>query len=237
MKNEIKKFFERNFFNARWTCAVCGVEIFEGRYCKDCKKTLPLISGARCDHCGRKLKKAAEYCDSCKEKNISFDKARSAFDYEYPISSLIMKLKYEGAGYLSEIFAEDLAPIYFSEFTCADFISFVPMTEAHKKERGYNQAELIARALSEIVGVEVKQCAVKTKETLRQATLSGSERRENLSGAFRALKSEVKGKTVVIVDDVMTTGATADALSSALKNAGAEKTFVLTVASVSKYKR
>ena len=118
------------------------------------------------------------------------------------------------------------------EFVAADVLVPVPMTEERRKSRGYNQAELIAENLSGLINVPVSDKAVKIKETERQATLNAKERAENLKGSFKAYKKDFRNKSVAIVDDVLTTGATADELARVLKRAGAGKVYVLTVASV-----
>ena len=106
------------------------------------------------------------------------------------------------------------------------------MTEKAKRRRGYNQSELLAKSLSEKIGVPTLECLAKVKETKGQVTLRRSERFKNLIEAFRVTdKKAVKGKTVVIVDDVTTTGATAQALAELLKKSGALKVYLLTVAS------
>ena len=110
------------------------------------------------------------------------------------------------------------------------------MSEERLYERGYNQAELIADELSLIIGVPVlKGVIIKVKDSKRQATLSAKERKSNLSGTFKVEdSSSLKGKNVLIADDVMTTGATVEVLSHLIVKAGAAKVNVLTVASVAK---
>ncbi len=234
MKNDkIITSLKNMFFNVKWTCNACGNENFNGKYfCNDCLKILPRIEGDKCEHCGRKTAYPTAYCNSCREKNIHFDEARSIYEYKEPISNLIMSFKYEGNLYLAETFSEDLANIYFERFYNADFITFVPMTKKHYKERGYNQAEILSNELSKVIGVEVKEVIEKVKETERQATLNAKERKENLRGAFKVNKKEVENKTVLLIDDVLTTGSTLDVLSEKLKQSGAKAVYCLTIASV-----
>ena len=107
------------------------------------------------------------------------------------------------------------------------------MTEKAERRRGYNQSKLLAQKLSERVGVQVVECLVKTKETQRQAKLTANERRKNLVDAFKVInKKVVKDKSVLIVDDVTTTGSTAQILAKKLKSAGVKKVYLITVASV-----
>ena len=109
---------------------------------------------------------------------------------------------------------------------------YVPMTEKALKKRGYNQSKLLAEALSLKTEVPVLDCVVKVKETKRQATLKRGERLKNLKEAFRVCdKKAVKDKTIVLVDDVTTTGATAEVIAERLKSAGAKLVYLITVAS------
>lgn len=229
----IKEYLKRALFPIDLTCAACGKEIFKnGYFCDDCLKTLPFITEKRCNHCGRAAPYFTEYCDSCIERNLNFDKACSVYEYLLPISKLIKDLKYENKRYIAEILAKDLAKKYLLEFIAADVLVPVPMTEEREKSRGYNQAELLAESLSKLINVPVFPRAIKVKETERQATLTAKERAENLKGTFKAYKKDFCGKSVAIVDDVLTTGATSDELARVLKRAGAKEVYVLTVASV-----
>ena len=103
-----------------------------------------------------------------------------------------------------------------------------------EKERGYNQSKLMADRLGEIVNVPSIELVEKVYETQRQATLTASERQENLKGSFKPKNIDLKGKTITIVDDVLTTGVTMNLIAKQLKKMGASKVYVLTVASVGK---
>jgi ComF family protein len=109
----------------------------------------------------------------------------------------------------------------------ADLITFVPASRASTAERGFNTARELARALAPAVGVRCAGALEKTRETSDQAALGRTERRRNLAGAFRA---RPVGGRIVLVDDVMTTGATADGCARALKEAGAREVIVVTFA-------
>ncbi len=237
---EIGRVAEDILFPLDLTCNVCGREIFTGKFfCSDCENDLPhLNEGFVCSHCGRKTPYEAERCDSCSGRNTYFDKAVSLFDYEAPINKLITDLKYEGKRYISRIFAEDLCNAYIKSFLNCDFALFVPMTGEREKLRGYNQAELIAEEFSRFSGVPVEYDIIyKRRETDRQATLSFSERQKNLSGSFGVKnRKKLAGKRVLLIDDVMTTGATAESVCFLLKKYGTSFVAVLTLASVQKRK-
>lgn len=236
MSNFLKKLLDRALFYDRWTCNACGDEIFSGYFCSRCQEKIKYIGENSCSHCGRVTPYPINFCDSCIEKNVFFDRALSVFDYQPPISDLIQNFKYKNKRYFATYFAEELYLLCKAKNLDFDIITFVPMHEERQKERGYNQAEILANKLSLKLGASVCNCIKKTKLTERQATLSLNERLKNLSSSFKVDKGVVKDKKVLLVDDVLTTGATAETLSKLLKKAGAKKVTVLTIASVSRYK-
>ena len=230
---KIKSFLEKYVFNNKWTCNCCGKEIFEGYFCKECYENLPFNDGAICDHCGRKVMENEDYCTTCKGKLIHTDKARSVFDYTASAVRLIANLKYKDKPYLADALGELLCDVYVKNNFSADVITFVPMTEKSKRKRGYNQSEMLAEALAKRLDKECVSVLEKTHETKRQATIGREERLVNLKEAFKVLdRKAVKDKKVLIVDDVTTTGSTAETIAIKLKKAGAKSVYLLTVASV-----
>lgn len=233
-----RKFFNRLIdfclFNKKWRCNNCGIEIFDGEYfCEQCKDKLPFNDGLICQHCGRKVEAPTDYCLTCKNTLVSVDKSRSVFVYEKPISQMISKAKYFGKRYYLEIFATYMSNVYFKHYFNADIITFVPMTEKAKAKRGYNQSQILAELLAKRINLSVFYGVEKKKETERQAKLNRAQRLKNLTDAFKINdKNQIKEKSVIIIDDVTTTGSTAEALATKLKKAGASEVFLLTVASV-----
>lgn len=228
------KFFSRLldiFFPENFTCDICGREIFDGgRFCKTCKPTVIFNDGATCPVCGRRTT-VPQICMECKRYAPSFDKAVSVFVYDGGVRKLIIGFK-NGKSYLKEYFA-DLMYEKCREFSDADFICYIPMLPAAQRKRGYNQSQLLAAALSKRLGVPVlKDGLKKVKKTEQQKFLSKDDRLLNLTGSMRAERKAVKGKTILLVDDVLTTGATAEAATVELKKRGAEKVYFATVASV-----
>ena len=120
------------------------------------------------------------------------------------------------------------------EFADADIVAFVPMTERAVKKRGYNQARLLAEGVSERTGIPLEaELLIKTRDTGEQKELARRERAQNLKGSFRVHeRAKCRGKRILLIDDVMTTGATANAVSQALFGAGAERVYLLTAAGV-----
>lgn len=234
--NSLKDILKRVFLPRNLTCSCCGRESFSGEIvCERCLEKAERNDGYICDHCGVKTLAPAAYCERCANKLTSFDKARSAFVYGEVTGVLVQKLKYGGQKYLAEEFAKELYKLFVSSVTYADGIVCVPMSEKRERKRGYNQSRLIAEKLAELSLVPFLDVTVKKKETESQVGKSYKERRKNLEGSFGVSdKSAVNGKRLVIVDDVCTTGSTADVLAAALKRAGASEAYVLTYASVVK---
>lgn len=221
-------------FDETLTCAACGAELYGGsRFCPHCLQTLPFNGGNICAKCGRAAAEAVPACLECKADMPAFRAARSAFRYEGEIVRLVKRFK-TGGRHLAGAFAEAMLPLFSREFADTDFLACVPMTEKAVKKRGYNQSALLAAELSARTGVPFEaELLVKTRETEAQKTLSRRERAENLGGSFRVHeRAKCRGKKILLVDDVMTTGATANALAAALLRAGARSVYLLTAASV-----
>ena len=220
------------FFNTKLTCNVCSREIFKGYFCKDCQESF-VYNEKYCSTCGRSVLNQAYRCNSCSNRLLYYSQARSVFCYMPPISTLIKSYKEKGRKYLGKIFGEILYPYVVKYFSGTDIITCVPMHEKDLKARRFNQTEIICREIENKLGYKFEHLLVKTKRTKDQRKLGKDDRRINLKSAFKVKdKSIVKGKNILIIDDVMTTGATVEALSERLISAGAQCVNVLTIASV-----
>ena len=237
---KIKEFYRAYICNHKWRCAVCGKDIFDDDYvCPDCKNDLPYISkGGFCQHCGRQTNVMQNFCLTCKGILTETDKMRSVFVYDDVIVKLVSDFKFKRAEYLQDFFVHELYNLYQKQNFNPDVITFVPMTAKALKKRGYNQTELLAKGLSAKTGVECVLLANKIKDTPHQVGLKRKERFDNLQGSFKLIdNSLVKDKTILLVDDVTTTGATAEVLSKKLKSGGAKRVYLLTLASVAVIKQ
>lgn len=213
------------------TCHLCGRDVFFGEeLCAKCDGELPRNDGYVCLVCGRATSDEG-VCMECKAARPKADAMRSAFIYEDSARALVLRYK-NGARYLLDFLSDSLVPVFKNNFSDTDVITFVPMFKGDEKMRGFNQSATLAAALSEKTGVEMERFIVKTKRTKKQKTLTLKERRENLLDCFKVVDKSFKGKTVTVVDDVLTTGATADAMATLLKKGGAKKVYVLAVTSV-----
>ncbi len=144
----------------------------------------------------------------------------------------VHRLKYHRDLALAETLAGELLALVQSEGWAVEAVVPVPLGPMRRRERGYNQAALLAFPLALGLGVPYRGGALaRTRETASQVGLGAAARRRNVAGAFAVVQPQaVEGKILLLVDDVMTTGATLDAAASALKNAGARRVFAVTVA-------
>ena len=229
----IGKFIRENLFPLSFTCDSCGIETFEGNLCPECLKNTTFNDKATCPVCGRKVVRS-EICIECKAKPPLFDYGMSALIYEGTAVKLIHKFK-NGEAYLKDYFADlivaKLNEVY--DLLQLDYIAFVPMTKKAELKRGYNQSKLLAECLSKRINVPVCDVIEKVKDTSDQKALSGTDRAKNLEGSFKAKKKNaLLDKNVLLIDDILTTGATADAVCTALFHAGVIKVYLATIASV-----
>lgn len=218
-------------FPRDYTCDICGYESFGGNICQKCLSELPLNNGITCPVCGRR-NNVRDICIECKAIPPIFKAAVSPLVYEGSVIKLIHKFKGGGA-YLKDYFA-DLIAEKIVKFPLPDWIVYVPMTKKAVRKRDYNQAKLLAASLSEKSGIPLlKDAVIKVKDTPEQKSLTRSERLKNFTGCFKVVKrDEIKGKRILLVDDVLTTGATSDSVSKKLLSAGADVVYLATVASV-----
>ena len=225
------------FYPAYIKCIICGDDLKQKQQieiCDKCQCKLKFITEKECcKGCGAPLlSNQGSYCLNCKSGDREFDIGRSVFVYDGEIKNLIAGLKYNNKPYISRTLSQYLAKLYKELDWQADLIVPVPLTKARKKWRGYNQAELLAEGVSDVLGIPINtEALVKIKDTDSQASLTLQERRKNLQSSFKVLdKYAVRGKKILLIDDVMTTGSTANACTNALKKAHADKVFVLTIA-------
>jgi len=214
-------------------CFHCGMCTEPGQFlCKSCQSELAFLEGELCPVCGTPLHLGI--CDTCAGSQFVFDKAVSIFSFNPVCQSLIHHLKYKdmvGVGrYLGAKAAE-----YCKErnpFSDIDLVAPIPLHPVRLRHRGFNQAGVIARAFARQMKLSyVPHLVVRARYTQTQTKLNRVQRQKNVSQAFRVKKPHlVQGRTILIMDDVFTTGATANSVAKALLNRGAERVYVLTIA-------
>jgi ComF family protein len=200
------------------------------RWCPDCQDRVQTVSGSLCEVCGIPIT-GGTLCPSCREDRPAFRALRSWSVFEEPVRSALHRLKYRRNMGLGEALARPLADFAIRQGWKVDLVTPVPLGRKRLRERGYNQVALFAWPLAVFAGWTYAPGAVRRiRETRSQVGLSAEERRQNMQAAFRADVLQVKGKTVLVVDDVATTGATLSACAQAFLEAGAQEVVALTVA-------
>lgn len=161
----------------------------------------------------------------------AFEKARCALKYEAAAAAMLQSLKYQGATWLAGDLGQILGSavkVHYPEvsFHC---VTWVPSTPLRRRSRGFNQAELLARALAPDLGLHAENLLRCRRHLPSQTHLTANQRKSNVGGAYRA-GSSARGRDILLVDDVMTTGATLNACAHALKQAGAGTVYAVAVA-------
>jgi ComF family protein len=231
-------------------CRICGtplIKISRLPVCQECLDAMLPISGGICIICGERLfspyalagSGGEPRCGLCRRIEPAFARAAAYGSYESGLRELVHLLKYGGirpaAEVLGRMLAEAIATLELNPADSAVLIP-VPLHRTKLRQRGFNQAELIARAAMKINPwrERLRLCAgvlERKRETASQIGLTSHQRRANLRGAFGVVQPEaVKGREVLVVDDVYTTGATVSECARVLRRAGAAKVWVATVA-------
>ena len=221
-------------------CVHCG-RLLNSRnreyLCPACRQMIYLISDSICDRCGRPLEGEIippVECSSCREDPPSFCRARSSFLLAGAGKSLVLTYKYSRNPYLSDPAINWLFTAGEESYDWSDYdrIIPVPLHPRKSRERGFNQSGLLAAGLSRRTGINLSRGGlIRTRYTGTQTRLSRKERRENVRGAFRVTgRAGFERKTLLLIDDVYTTGATVSECARALMKAGAERVDVLTLA-------
>ena len=205
-------------------CSGCGTIVDEVHtFCVDCWRSIDFITGG-CTCCGLPLAATdIDVCAACMAKPPRIKRLRSAVTYDEITRGLALRLKYGRKVGLAKTMAHYMAPLL-SGLNSDSAIVPVPLHRRRLWQRGFNQAGLLAVELSKRTGLPVDQSLVRTKRTPPLQGLSRLQRRRAVAGAFAVRDgANLKGRTVVLVDDVLTTGSTANGCARALLKAGAAR--------------
>jgi ComF family protein len=209
-------------------CAGC--QVFGYRWCETCQEKTTTVKENQCVYCGRILKENRS-CAYCVDRTTSLNQIYAWGEHDGPLRLALHQLKYRRDVGLGEELSYHLLQLIKGRDINFDIVVPIPLGRKRQKDRGYNQSALLARPLALALGLPYRSRALKRiRDTRTQVGLSIGQRRKNVAGAFEARPNLVAGKRILLVDDVMTTGATMDAAGQAVKQAGAIEIFGLTLA-------
>ena len=208
------------------TCLGCGRS--DPPFCASCRRQVAVLRLPGCRRCGRPLESWTPECSDCPPAQVSW--SRSAFLYEGPVRTALLRLKFGGLRSVAQTMAPWMAAVLAEGCNLAPslVLTWVPLGAGRRRSRGYDQAELLARALGSAVCRPARRLLERTVETPAQALRSGPERRRAIAGAFRCLGRAPSH--VLLVDDVLTSGTTAAECCRLLLASGASWVGVATAA-------
>jgi ComF family protein len=226
-----------------WRCELCGIETAgqDGPFCAPCRDQLMIAAAvsrrSSCPRCALPVGPFADLhrgCARCRGRSQGFDAAMALGAYEGTTRDLCLRLKHERSAWLAAWMTDLLVEARradLDQLPRDTWVVPVPLHWWRRLRRGYNQAEALAQGLGRRLDLRVRKPLRRIKSTDRLARMGVTERIEALRGAFHARPdARLKGKTVLLVDDVLTTGATSGAAARALKQAGAKRVVVAVLA-------
>ena len=237
--NHIKAFLEYSCRTAAdllfpRRCPVCGgVAMPKGRLiCPACLKQLSFVSSPACMKCGKEIgSREQEYCADCIRRKKSFTRGFALLNYDSRAAVSMAAVKYHNKREYLDFYARAAALRFEKQFRQAGIqvIVPVPVHASRLKTRGFNQAAVLAEKLSAELGIPWEELLICVKKTDPQKSLGSAERLKNLRGAFEAEQEAGKWERVLLVDDIYTTGSTAEICSRALLKTGVKQVFVFAV--------
>jgi ComF family protein len=219
-------------------CVVCDGLLEPGQHGihPQCRKELVPVGEPVCVHCGRPvLSESVEYCFDCGRthgKTNSFTQGKSLFVYQGEIKNSMYRFKYSNRREYAAFYAEEFVERYaqWLSWVHPEAVVPVPMYKKKQRKRGYNQAEAFAKALGTRLGIPVeKHMVIRVRDTKPQKLLNEEERKNNLKNAFQIAESIVKYNQILLVDDIYTTGSTAEAVTECLHDAGVEEIYFASI--------
>lgn len=216
-------------------CAVCDrpVDRLGQGVCLKCKSQIQYIKAPFCMKCGKQLNEPQqEYCNDCLRRKHFYLQGKALYDYGSMADS-IFRFKYMGRQEYAGFYGKELYDRYgfWLRAVRPDALVPVPIHASRKRKRGYNQAELLAAELSKYSGLPVNsKLIIRKKKTKPQKDLTTQERQNNLKKAFKICQNDVKLSTIVIIDDIYTTGSTIDDMAKLLMASGIQKVYYVALA-------
>lgn len=218
-------------------CPVCG-DILKrakawGYICPECRKQLSYIEPPVCLKCGKHIEaEEQEYCADCKNVPKHFIRGHPVFAYSGVVRDSVLAFKYKNKREFADFYAEEIVGKYGDALRAldADGLLPVPIHRSRFRRRGYNQAELIARAVAKRLQVPCYDRELfRVAKTHVQKTLNDKERQKNIKNAFKRKRNGVKLNRVILVDDIYTTGATIEACTEVLLKTGVGQVYYISI--------
>jgi len=206
-------------------CLFCREDIpfpLSGPLCGPCLRALRPSQGPSCARCSAPWEGPETCCPECRSRLFAVDLLRAAFPYEGPLPALVHAFKYSGRLSVGRVLADWMASLWpsYPELALADALVPVPLHPARLRSRGFDQARMLAQAVSAAAHIPVLEALRRVEDTPAQARLRRGERLGRLRAAFKA-HSGLRGLKVVLIDDVCTSGGTLEGCGLALREAGA----------------
>lgn len=218
------------FLNLLYPPRCVGCHRLGACFCAGCLEQIPRVEPPFCTRCGDRAA-ADGLCARCRISPLQIECIRSVAYFEGALREALHHFKYRGRTALAVPLGDLLAMYWMQHALPADVVVPVPLHAARLRERGYNQAALLARAMARRTGLALdEQTLVRQRATAPQVELDARQRQENVRDAFRCSGRALVGKRVLLIDDVCTTGATLEACAVALYEEGARSVQALTVA-------
>ena len=211
-------------------CILCSCEMNDGYICDNCKSEIKYIYKG-CIKCGGSVAGDGDVCLECKKYERVFDRGFCVCEYSGKLQEKILKFKNHNGKYLAKALSQLMVEKYKQLNLDIDIIVPMPIHFNRRKERGFNQCELLVEEIAKFSGKVDNNIIYRQKDTPHQVGLNRENRIINLGGAFALCEGiSVKGKNILIVDDIFTTGTTIDECAKVLKKEGANKVYFLCLA-------
>ncbi|QFJ54001.1 ComF family protein [Pseudobutyrivibrio xylanivorans] len=205
----------------------------EAGFCQSCQKKIRLVGKDYCLKCGAPVNNPqAEFCTSCKNASHVYTQNKAVFRYSGDMKNAMYRFKYSNKRCYGKVFAKYAVKSYgkWLQQNNIEAIIPVPMYQKKERKRGYNQAEIFAKALSDVSGIPVNSKIVRRNgDTVAMKQLNSLKRKKNLLKAFSLAKNDVQFKKVLIVDDIYTTGTTMDEVAKILRSGGVQEVYGMCV--------
>lgn len=217
-------------------CPICDTILpqSDGKICLQCLEKLDYVKEPSCKKCGKKIHSMQkEYCVDCEKKEHFFESGYSLFTYNEKLKASIYRFKYKGRVEYADFYGEEIAKRLGKKISGwkPDALVPVPLHKSREYKRGYNQSYEIAKVIGKQLEIPVRNDLLyRVKKTVPQKELDENGRQNNLKKAFKLRQNDVKLNTIIIIDDIYTTGSTVDAVAVELLHAGVQKIHYIALA-------